>query len=320
MIVAEVGSNHCGDLNRALALIDRAADCGVDAVKFQVWRADDLYVPGSELAEKARPWELDRRWLPTLAQRARSHRLSFVCSVFDREAADLCAPLCDGLKIAALEIGETTLVQYVAGKDKPMILSVNPDAEPWAAIQACLSAHNNQITLLHCVSDYPTSIQEARLERIVELRWRYSLAVGISDHSTGVDVPRAAALLGVEMVEKHFTDTLNGYEMPPDHPFASFPAEMTSLVSFCRALNCRPTPVERPEESRLARRVAAARIIRRGEVITADSLTTRRGRVGVCGMGAVVGRKAGRDIGQWEFITPGEVVTGEVVSGEDSRP
>lgn len=259
-IVAEAGSNHCGDFGTALRLIEAAAGTGADAVKFQMFRADRLYLPGP-LREAARRWEMPVWWVPILADLAARHGLEFICSAFDKDSVDAVDPYVKRHKIASLEATDDELLAHVVSKGKPIIVSTGTmDRAEIGRLDAVLGPtyyRTVPTTLMHCVSAYPAPIGEAnmnvldyyagdneKLERVCE---------GFSDHSRDpILLPIMAVTLGATVIEKHLrlVDTPSD---APDFPHSLTPYEFARMVKAIRAAESalgdgikRPMPSEEP--------------------------------------------------------------------------
>jgi pseudaminic acid synthase len=248
-IIAELSANHNGSLETALETIKAAKRAGADAIKLQTYTADtitidskldDFKVKGTiwegkylhDLYQEAyTPWE----WHPTLMEAAQKEGLVCFSSPFDFSAVDFLETLnVPAYKIASFEITDLPLIEYVASKQKPVIISTGiatlQDIE--LAIQACKKAGNNQVILLKCTSSYPAPIEEANLRMIQDLATRFSVFSGLSDHTMGTTVPVVATVLGAKVIEKHFIldRNLGG----PDASFSLNEQEFTEMVQAIR--------------------------------------------------------------------------------------
>src|SRR5690554_1884812 len=220
-IIAELSANHNGSLETAIQTIKAAKRAGADAIKLQTYTADtitidsnkpDFIIKGTiwegknlyELYKEAyTPWE----WHEKLFKTAREEGLICFSSPFDKTAVDLLEGLnAPAYKIASFEITDIPLIEYVASKGKPIIISTGiaglEDIE--LAVNTCRKADNDQIILLKCTSSYPAPIEEANLAMIPDLAKRFGLITGLSDHTLGITVPVAAVVLGARVIEKHF--------------------------------------------------------------------------------------------------------------------
>ena len=324
-VIAEAGANHNRDLGLAKALIDAAADAGADAVKFQTYTGAGLYsakTPRFEyLHDDRSPRDLldaialPREWQAELADHARARQIAFFSTPFDRDAVDGLAALgVPAMKIASFEIVDLQLIGYAAAVGVPVILSTGMATygEVEDALNAVRSAGNDKVALLRCASLYPSPPAIMNLRAMATMRSAFGVPVGLSDHTTGVSIPAAAAALGAELIEKHFTldRSLEG----PDHPFALEPDELRTMVQAVRDVEAAlgngrlegPSDAESEEMYRLARRsVVAAVDIPAGTVISAEMLTTKRPGFGIKprDIDHLVGRVARVDIEEDDVLT-----------------
>ena len=222
LIIAEAGVNHNGSLDLALKLIEAAKDTGADAIKFQTFRATSL---ASQSAHKAlyqqrttsatesqlqmlQRLELDAASHRSLVEHCRKIGIRFLSSPFDAESADLLDSLNVPLfKIPSGEITNLPFLKHLGRKGKPLILSTGmlTLGEVEEAVSAIKTAGDSQLTLLHCVTEYPAPYAEVNLRAMQTLKSAFGLPVGYSDHTLGIEIPVAAVALGAEVIEKHFT-------------------------------------------------------------------------------------------------------------------
>lgn len=227
-IIAEVGSNHRGDIKNAFRLIDIAAEFGADAVKFQHLTHDriaadtpiDISGHGKSgwktLSEFYKSSELPYEWTDRLVKYAKKKNIIFLSTPFDKEAVDVLAKAkVQVFKIASYEMTDDILLRYIARQGKPIILSTGMAylEEVAYAVRTIQEEGNNDIVLLHCVSMYPPrSFSDLNLRAIKTLKYAFHLPVGYSDHSSPpyLAAPLAAVALGACVIEKHFTDARGG--------------------------------------------------------------------------------------------------------------
>ena len=248
-IIAELSGNHNGNLTRAISLLEEAKNAGVDAVKLQTYTADTITINHNsadfcidsglwagktlyELYDQAHtPWE----WHEALFQRASELGMTIFSSPFDETAVDFLESLnVPAYKIASFELLDIPLIRRIGATGKPIIISsgLASESEIGEALDAARSAGANQITLLHCVSGYPTPADEVNLLMIPELSKRFSVPVGLSDHTIGTIVSVAAVALGACVIEKHLTLARN--DGGPDAAFSLEPGEFLQLTTDCR--------------------------------------------------------------------------------------
>lgn len=248
-IIAELSANHNGSLETAIKTIQAAKRAGADCIKLQTYRADtitidcdkdDFIIKGTlwdkrnlfELYEEAfTPWE----WHEKLFEVANDEGLECFSSPFDFSAVDFLEKLnVPAYKIASFEITDLPLIEYVASKGKPIIISTgiatNEDIE--LALEACKKAGNNDIALLKCTSSYPAPIEEANMCMVRDLAERYNVITGLSDHTLGPIVPVVATVFGARIIEKHFI--LDRSIGGPDAQFSLNEFEFTEMVTSIR--------------------------------------------------------------------------------------
>lgn len=318
-IVAEAGSNHNGIFEQAQRLIDVAAEAGVDAVKFQHFKAAKLYPPSAgesdylhvnkSIYDIIREMETPDEWAPRLAGYCRERGLAFLSSPFDEASADLLEPYVPAFKVASYEMTHIPLLRHIARKGKPMIVSTGTATldEVVHSVDVIRAEGNEQVILLQCTASYPTPLEAVNARALVALREATGLLTGLSDHSRDpVTAPVVAVALGACLVEKHFTlsNTMPG----PDHKFAVEPHELKEMVRHIRqaeqALGHGRKQVLAVEEELRAfarRSIFATRPIAAGETLSAENIAVLR--CGKLGFGlppedyaALLGRKAVRHI------------------------
>jgi pseudaminic acid synthase len=314
-IVAEISANHNGSPGRAHDLICAAKVAGADAVKLQAYRAGDLTLDraGPGFTIEAGPWagrtlidlyreaETPLEWLPDLFARARRVGIECFASVFAPGTIDFLETLgCPAYKIASFEMVDTGLIAAAAKTGKPLVISTGmaSDAEIIDALDAAGGGHN--VTLLHCVSAYPTPPASADLRRIHHLRQTFAIDVGLSDHTLGTSIPVAATALGVTMIEKHLTLSRSGGG--PDAAFSLEPGEFAAMVEAVRDVASameRPIHPEAPHFD-LRRSLYAVADIRAGEAITEQNVRSIRPGHGLAPryLPEILGKTAICDIGR----------------------
>jgi sialic acid synthase SpsE len=292
-IIAEAGSNwRVGspkrDLAMAHALIDVAKETGCDAVKFQTYRSQTVYVANAGesdyLAESgikesineifddlAMPYEM----IETLAKYCRSKQIDFMSTPFSTTDADAVDPFVAFHKIASYEISHTELQAHLARKGKPIVFSTGASTyeDIDFAVEHLRASGAKQLAILQCTAKYPAALDDINVAEIPALRERYGVPVGLSDHSREATIaPAAAVALGACLIEKHYT--LNNRLPGADHPFAVEPVELRALVDAVRATERvrgragkQVSEAERELYAFARRGVQATRAIAAGEVI-----------------------------------------------------
>jgi N,N'-diacetyllegionaminate synthase len=307
-VIAEAGSNHERKKENAFELIEEAAACGADAIKFQLFQASKLYsqIIGNDIYLRTKSVELPTEWIPELNDRCKSNRLMLIGSPFDFESVDTLIEINSPvLKWASGEINNVDLLYYAAKKNKPLIVSTGMSnlADIEQAISTVNSADNNQIYLLHCVSNYPTEPRDVNLRMMDTLKSIFEYPVGFSDHTLGTSISLAAAARGASILEKHFT--LDKDIQSPDHPFSLRPKEFGSMVKSIREIiACLGDKQKKMIESEkpvahIARRSLVANCdITRGTKITRNMVSAKRPGTGIAPtlISYILGATVSRDI------------------------
>ncbi|MBI4354992.1 MAG: N-acetylneuraminate synthase family protein [Candidatus Omnitrophica bacterium] len=327
-IIAEAGSNHNGQLDTALALIDSAAECGADAVKFQTFNVDQLVAPtrhpiarlsdqfgqfGQTVYDMFQKVQMPLEWLPQLYERATSRGLIFLSTPFDEASVDHLEQLgVPGFKVASYEIVHLPLLRYIASKQKPILLSTGMAdlGEIEEALKVIHAEGNDQVALLHCAIGYPAAPEHVHLAAMETLRQAFGLPVGFSDHTLGIAVPLAAVARGASVIEKHFT--LDARAQGPDHSFAAEPEILAQMIQGIREVEraigspekrCQPS--EELHYHRGRRAIFAAVDIPEGMLIAPEMLAILRPGVGLKPkfFDVLVGRRAKRAIRAFDPVS-----------------
>lgn len=286
IIVAEIGNNHEGDPALAAEMVRKAAECGVDAVKFQTVRAGQLVSQADEARyRRLKSFELSYEEFETLSRLAHELGLLFVSTPLDAASADALRPFVDAYKVASGDNDFFPLIERIAQTGIPLIISTGASDErravgivefvrqKWAE-----SSISGELALLHCISSYPAPAREVNLRSIPFLAERCGCAIGYSDHTLGVEAAVLAVALGAELIEKHFTLDKN-YSDFRDHQLSADPPEMTELVQRVRQASemlgraeKRVQPCEEPAADAIRRSIVAARDLAAGDTIGWDDL------------------------------------------------
>jgi N-acetylneuraminate synthase len=239
LFIAEASSNHAQDLARALAFVDAAADSGCDAVKFQLFKIDRMFAPEilaqSEKHRARKDWELPLTHLKPLSERCRDRGIQFSCTPFYVEAVGELRPFVDFYKIASYELLVTPLLEACAKTGKPIVLSTGMATidEIVAAATTLKNAGARDVTILHCVSAYPTPVNESNLSAMQTLRNATGMKIGWSDHTRKPAViERAVHRWGAAAVEFHLDLDGKGAEYASGHCW--LPEEIAPVIARIR--------------------------------------------------------------------------------------
>lgn len=322
-IIAELSANHNGSKQTAIDSIKAAKQAGADAIKIQTYTADTLtldcdapdFVLGKGLWEgetlyslyqKAyTPWE----WHEEIFRVAREEGLVCFSTPFDKTAVDLLEDLNNPIyKIASFEITDIPLIKYIASKHKPIILStgIAMEEDIQLALDTIRGEGSNDITLLKCTSAYPATIEDANLLTIPDMKQRFDVKVGLSDHTEGATVPMAAVALGAEVVEKHFI--INRSIGGPDSAFSMEAPEFKAMVDSIRqvekSLGCvkYPTDPSKIKGREFSRSLYVAEDVKAGEIVTEKNVRSVRPGLGLHPkyLTEVLGKFFNRDIKKGE--------------------
>jgi len=318
-IIAEMSANHNGDMDAALKIIEEAKRAGADAVKIQTYTADSITLKSNlpdfqisdglwggrtlyELYEWAHtPWA----WHKPLFEYARKHDITIFSSPFDNTAVDLLEDLnAPAYKIASFEAVDLPLIKYVANTGKPMIISTGmADAEEIGeAIEAAREGGCKELAILHCVSGYPASPEDYNLRTIKDMRERFGLVTGLSDHTLDNTTAIASVVMGSSIIEKHFTLDRNGGG--PDDSFSMEPSDLTALCRDAKtawsALGKVDYGMKSSEQANIKfrRSLYFVKALKAGDVITANAVRSVRPGYGIAPkfVEHIVGKKVVRNI------------------------
>ena len=327
-IIAEAGVNHNGRLDLAKKLIESAAGAGANAVKFQAFTAEKIVSHNADKAsyqkastganesqfEMLKRLELNEAQVKELAAHCLLFDIMFLSTPFDLDSVDMLKSM--GMKIFKIPSGEITnlpLLRKIGSLKKQIILSTGmadmQEIKDAVNILTNTGTNRENITLLHCNTEYPTPYADVNLRAMLTLQETLSCAVGYSDHTLGIEVPIAAVTLGASVIEKHFT--LDKNLAGPDHRTSLDPLELramtTAIRNIERAMGERtkqPSPSELPNRDKIRKSILAACIIEKGEFFSENNLCVKRPGTGLSPMqwDNVIGLRATRDFQKDEEI------------------
>lgn len=329
-VIAEMSANHAGKIENAFDIIEKAAAAGADCVKIQTYTADTLTIDCDDepyrikgglwdgynyyklYQEAFTPWE----WQKALKEKCEEVGVDFLSTPFDNTAVDFLEELgVEFYKIASFELIDIPLLEYVANKGKPMVISCGMSniEEIEEALAACRRQGNEQIVLLKCCSQYPAQYENMHVSVIPDMEKRFGVPVGLSDHSFGSLAPVVAVSMGAKVIEKHVC--LSRDIENPDAGFSMEMEEFAQMVQDVRnAALIRGEATYELTEDELAERkgrrsLVAVRPIQKGEAFTADNVRSIRPAVGIAPKyyASLLGRTAKKDYRFGEGIQMGEL-------------
>ena len=301
-VIAEMSANHAGSLENALKIVRAAKHAGADCLKIQTYTADTMTIDcdneyfrikgglwdGYKLydlyKEAGTPWE----WHEAIKTECEKEGLDFLSTPFDHTAVDFLEELgVQFYKIASFELVDIPLIEYAASKGKPMVIScgMGSPEEIQDAVDACKRQGNDQIVLLKCCSEYPANYSDMNLATIPDMKERFGVPVGLSDHSMGSIGAVVGVSLGACVVEKHFC--LSRAIKNPDSEFSMEPEEFASMVrDLCAAVQIRGKVSYELSEQELSQRnfrrsIFVVQDIQQGEVITEEKIRVIRPAQGI---------------------------------------
>ncbi len=328
LIIAEAGVNHNGDLNLALQLVEKAAEAGVDYVKFQTFKSEKLVSRHAVKAEYQKAATLgDDSQLKMLQQLELSYDdhlrliehcnkcgIKFLSTAFDLDSIEFLDSLrLDLWKIPSGEITNLPYLRRIAQKKGKIIMSTgmcnHEDIEAALNVLTSNGTPIENITLLHCNTEYPTPWEDVNLRAMHDIAQRFNISVGYSDHTCGIEVPIAAVALGASVIEKHFT--LDNNLTGPDHKASLEPAQLKAMVNAIRHIELslgngvkHISDSERKNITIARKSIVAATYITAGEIFTEDNITIKRPGGGISPMkwDDVIGTTATRNYYPDELI------------------
>ncbi len=327
-IIAEIGVNHNGDVNLAKKMIKSASECGVDAVKFQTFNSEELVTKNTKTAsyqekntnessqlEMLKKLELTFDDFNELKDYALKNNVMFISSPFDFKSVDLLEKLdVPFYKLGSGELTNFELIDYIQKTDKPMIISTGMATLDEIKETYEYIVNKDSLIILHCITGYPTTFEEANLNFIKTLQNEFEVPIGFSDHSPGIELPIAAVALGACVVEKHFTldKNLEG----PDHNASLNPKEFKAMVDAIRNVEVamgdgvRKFSENEKEIKKIARKsIVINQDISKGTVLKREMLSIKRPGTGIAPkhINELVGKTVIKDLNlgtvmKWDYL------------------
>lgn len=324
-IIAEVGVNHNGDISIAKKLVDAAINAGADAIKFQTFKAEGVVTKNIDIAPYAKKnlgknskqydmikkLELTYDEFKKLKKYCDKKNIIFLSTPHSFDAIDFLDGLIPAYKFGSGDLTNIPSLRYTAKKGKPIILGTGMSniQEIKKAIDAIKSKGNNKIIVLHCTTNYPCKLDDVNLKAMITIKEKFDCLVGYSDHTKGALVPIMAVAMGACTIEKHFT--LDKKMKGPDHKASMEPDEFKKMITEIRnAEKALGSPIKKPTDAEktiikfVRKSVVAKKDIKKGKIITKDSLLIKRPGTGLepVYMDKIVGKKARRNITKDEVL------------------
>lgn len=325
LIIAEAGVNHNGSLELAYKMVDAAKEAGADIIKFQTGKPENVV---SRFAEKAlyqkettgenesqlqmlKHLSLSFDEFKKLYNYCQTRQITFLSTPFDIESIEFLYDLVELWKIPSGEITNLPYLIEIAKKTKPVIMSTGMSTldEIRSAVDVLKKYKTTDITLLHCNTQYPTPYQDVNLKAMHTLKKEFGVSIGYSDHTNGIEVSTAAAALGAEVIEKHFTLSRN--MSGPDHKASLEPGELKAMITAIRHIEAalgseekKVTPSERENINIARKSIVAKTKIKKGEILSERNITTKRPGNGISPMRwfEAIGSAALKDFEEDELI------------------
>jgi len=327
-IIAEAGVNHNGSIGLAKKLIDVAVEAGVNAIKFQTFKSENLVSKSATKAEyqkettdreesqfdMLKKLELDIDTHKELIEYCNSKNIMFLSTPFDLDSIDMLSNL--GLEIFKIPSGEITNLPYlekIGSLNKKVILSTGManlgEIEDALDILIYSGTAKENITILHANTMYPTPMEDVNLKAMLTIGRAFDIDYGYSDHTLGIEVPIASVALGATCIEKHFT--LDKNMEGPDHKASLEPDELKAMVKAIRNIEIalgssvkKPTKSEKPNMEVARKSIVAKKAIKKGEILTKENLTIKRPGSGISPMrwDEIIGTMATKDYVEDELI------------------
>lgn len=318
-IVAEMGTNHAGSMEKVFQMIDSAKEAGCDCVKFQSWSSESLY---SKIVYQNNPiakrmvdkFALGENELLEACEYCKKAGIDFSSTPYSNEEVDFLVDKCQApyVKVASMDLNNYPFLEYIAKKNVPIILATGMSEmdEIEKAVETIEKTGNRNVCLLHCISIYPPQMSTIHLNNILGLRERFpDYPIGLSDHSLGTEIASASIVMGTALIEKHLT--LDKKRMGWDNDMAMEPQEMKQMIEACanvfEALGSKERIVgeaETEQRNKIRRSIVAKRDLEEGTIIGKGDIDVKRPGTGLPPemMKQIIGKKLNRKIGYDELI------------------
>ena len=331
IIIAEAGVNHNGDFDTALKLIDEAAAANADFIKFQTFKTENIVSKNAKQADyqiknndnedssqssMLKKLEIPIEWYPMLKSHAEKSNIQFLSTAFDLDSLSLLNDLNPKLyKIPSGEITNLPYLEKIASYNKPIVLSTGMSTmdEVVASVEILIKKgiSKEQITVLHCNTEYPTPMKDVNLKAMLTIQKTLNVNVGYSDHTLGCEVAIAAVAMGARIIEKHFT--LNRKMKGPDHKASLEPSELREMVKAIRNIEFalsgngskQPSPSELKNLEHARKSLHLTRNMLKGEIIQRKDIIAMRPGNGISPMEIydVIGKKLNIDLKEQDQLT-----------------
>ena len=325
-VIAEAGVNHNGDVKKAFEMIEAAVNSGVDAIKFQTFKAEKLVSGIADMAsyqkenigrdisqlQMIRKLELSFDDFAELKAYCDRQGIMFLSTPFDEVSADFLTEMVPMFKIGSGEITNIPFLKRIALKKKPIILSTGMSSlsEIEIALSAMYCEGASDISLLHCTTNYPCPFNEVNLRAMLTIGEAFKLPIGYSDHTLGTEIPVAAVAMGAKIIEKHFT--LDRQLSGPDHKASLEPEELTAMVKSIRNVEAalgdgikRPNPSELETMIAARKSLVASKDLEKNQLLRPEDVCIKRPGNGLQPslMSIVVGKKLRKCVRKDELFT-----------------
>ena len=319
-IIAEAGISHFGSEEKAFRLVDLAVDAGADAVKFQIFDVDAMISNASEdWKRRLLPRQLKYSAFERIQTYCKSKNITFFATAHDQPSLEYLVNLdVPAYKVGSGEVGNWPFIEKIASLDKPIIFSTGmyKIEQIYDALEAISSTNNNDVGVLHCVTEYPAPPKDICLDNISLISKKFGVVTGYSDHTQGYHIPLAAVAMGAKIIEKHISIDFN-VPNAQDWKVSCGPHDLALFVKQAREIEAAvslrengPTPAEKDSLLWASKSLVAKKKIKSGAIISIEDIESKRPGIGIAPslIKDLVGRTAKKDIEtdeviKWEFLS-----------------